>query len=375
MKMKIVLSVGPRITTFALLIAILCGCAVPIKPDDLQTPKNVTCVQLIEPLSFTGHYGLFDVPWTTRLAKGPYLSEKVDNKGTYYRAPPGGVSITAKDGGGLPTSDGGFYIPFSTNEPVTIYRYFSVEAAPVDTLASDADCSTVGYVKQSSTSNVSLVSFAAAGAMGGAAGGVIARGAAQGSGMSYGQAAGVGAAGGLIAGVIIASLINADVGKILPGQPIQDQHFMAKLRELAASEVPAKQVLLPPTTSTSRDLTAAEPVPSSQTDQRSAVARATAGRLNRAELEALTRGKTWQFGVAESGAASVWEFSGSQIYARARGSSRSGDWQINDKDEVCVKWRTRQFADQCVWVARRGDDFVLIDAGGLGSEVATISVK
>lgn len=374
-----ILSVAQRIATFALLIATHSGCAVPIKPDDLQTPKNITCVQLTEPLSFTGHYGLFDVPWTTRLAKGPYLSEKVDTKGTYYRGPQGGLSIGSKNGTGLPgqgqTSDGGFYIPFSTNEPVTIYRYFSVQAAPVDTLASDVNCSTVGYVKEASSSSVSLVSFAAAGAIGGATGGVIGRSAAQGSTMSYGQAAGVGAAGGLIAGVIIAALINADVGKIVPGQPIQDPQFMAKLRELAASGVPAKQVQLPTAATASRDGTAAEPVAPGQSDRSTSVAYATETRLNRAELEALTRGRTWHFGIAETGAPNVWEFSGSQIYARARGITRSGDWQINDKDEVCLKWRTRQFPDQCLWVARRGDNFVLTDSGGAGSELATISVK
>jgi len=240
-------------------LAFVSGCAAPIKPDDLQTPRELTCTYMKEPLSFTGHYGLLDVPWTTRLERGPYWSEKVDDKGTYYRAPPGGVSITTTNGAGIPgqaaTADGGFYVPNGANEPVTIYKYFSTAAAPVEVPPNGADCSTVGYIKDPSTSKVSLVSFGTSGAIGGAAAGVVGRSIAQGGAISYGQAAGAGAAGGLIGGLIIASIINADVGKIVPGLPIQDAEFMAKLRTLAASKVPALEVQLPASTADAQSAT------------------------------------------------------------------------------------------------------------------------
>lgn len=225
---------------------IVSGCAT--NPKHLQEPTQLTCIEFKEPLSFTGHYGLFNVPWTTRLEKGPYWSEKVDEKGTFYRAPPGGLSIRGENGDAIPgqgTADGGFYIPNSSSEPVSIYRYFSTADAPVQVPPDSASCATTGYAKDPSTSKVSLVSFAVAGAIGGATGGLISR-SVSGGNMSYGQAAGVGAAGGLIGGLVVASIINAEVGKIVPGMPIQNKQFMEKLRTTASTKVPMSQVQLPP---------------------------------------------------------------------------------------------------------------------------------
>jgi hypothetical protein len=107
-----------------------------------------------------------------------------------------------------------------------------------------------------------------------------------------------------------------------------------------------------------------------------ASARPSLQRLSRTEVEAMTRGKTWDFGTLETGAASTWEFSGSAVYGRGRGSFQySGDWRLNEKAELCVHWTTRQFVDRCVWVARRGDKFVLMDSKTPEIEFATVSVK
>lgn len=232
---------------FLVLVAFASGCAT--NPESLQAPQEITCVDLKEPLSYTAPYGLLNIPWTTKLERGPYWSEKVDEKGTFYRAPPGGVSITGQNGMGVPgqgaNSDGGFYVPNNPNEPITIYRYFSTAAVPVQVPSSDTNCSTVGYAKDPSTSKVSLLSFGIGGAVGGAVGGIIGRGVAQGSNMTYGQAAGAGAAGGLVGGLIVASIINADVGKIIGGIPIRDAQFMEKLRVLVAAKVRVKEVQLP----------------------------------------------------------------------------------------------------------------------------------
>lgn len=123
-------------------------------------------------------------------------------------------------------------------------------------------------------------------------------------------------------------------------------------------------------------VTPADSVAAAPTNAASASARPTLQRLGRTEVEALTRGKTWDFGRIETGASSTWEFSGSAVYGRGRGSFQySGDWRLNERDEVCIRWTTRQFVDRCVWIARRGDKFVLTDAKTPESEFATISVK
>ena len=229
-----------------LFVSVISGCATPIKPDALATPREITCLALAEPLSVTGQYGMFNVEWTTKLEKGVYLSERVDDKGTYYRAPGGGISTTSPGGAPPPgwhvREDGGFYIPNRATDPVRIYRYFSTAEAPTDAADAASTCSTLAYTKDPSGKKLSVVSVATAGALGGATGGMIGRSIAKGSTLSYGQAAGAGATGGLIAGVVVASFINSDVGKIVPALPIQDTMFMEKLRELAANSVTLKEL-------------------------------------------------------------------------------------------------------------------------------------
>lgn len=230
------------------------GCATD--PADLGTPQKITCVDLKAPLSFSGYYGIVHTKWTTRLEKGPYVSEKFDGKGTYYRAPPGGLSVTGASGRPFPgmplTMDGGFYIPISTGTPVWIYRYFSTAAAPVDPSAENTDCTTVGYLKDPVGTKLSIVRLAAGGALGGAAGGVLGRGMAKTSTLSYGQAAGVGAASGIVAGLLIGSIINSGVGKIIPALPIRDATFVEKLRDLASNAVAVPQIPRQPPAATAR---------------------------------------------------------------------------------------------------------------------------
>lgn len=70
-------------------IAAISGCATAIKPDALEVPREITCLELPEPMSFTGYYGMLKMDWSTKLDQGAYVSERVDGKGTYYRAPAG----------------------------------------------------------------------------------------------------------------------------------------------------------------------------------------------------------------------------------------------------------------------------------------------
>jgi hypothetical protein len=225
--------------------ALVSGCATPIKPDALATPPEITCIELTEPLSWLGHYGTFNADWQTRLEKGAYVSERVDDHGTYYRAPAGGVSTTRPEEHVVPKPsiwDGGFYVPTDAKEPIRIYRYFSTENASTDTQGEAATCATLAYIKDPSGKKLDVVALSAAGAAGGAVGGVAGRSLAKGSTMSYGHAAGVGAAGGLLGGFVIVSIINSDVGKIIPWLPIQDPAFMDKLRDLAAHTVILSEV-------------------------------------------------------------------------------------------------------------------------------------
>ncbi|HZA96691.1 MAG TPA: hypothetical protein VE421_11185, partial [Burkholderiaceae bacterium] len=123
-------------------------------------------------------------------------------------------------------------------------------------------------------------------------------------------------------------------------------------------------------------VTPADAAAKAATSATAASVRPSLQRLSRTEVEGMTRGKTWDFGILETGAANTWEFSGSAVYGRGRGSFQySGDWRLNEKDEVCVRWTTRQFVDRCIWVARRGDKFVLTDSKTPEIEFATVSVK
>ncbi len=226
------------------------GCAT--NPKKLQTPVQLTCIYLKEPLSTTGHYGPLNVEWTTRLERGPYWSEKIDEKGTFFRGAPGSVSIRSPDYPSIPgqpaATDGGFYLPNDPKAPVKIYRYFTTNTVPVEVPSDNVTCKTLAYTKEPASQKVSLVSFATGGAVGGATGAIIGRNFSSGN-MSYGQSAGAGAAGGAIGGLIVAAIINAEVGKIIGGLPIQESSFMEKLRELEAKQEPLKQIPLLPASS------------------------------------------------------------------------------------------------------------------------------
>jgi hypothetical protein len=222
-------------------LALLSGCGTV--PSTLARPAPITCAFLAEPISHDGKYGLLNIPWETRLEKGPYLSEWEDSTGTYYRAPPGGISysVVGDPNHNVSTRDGGFYIPKNANEIPKIYVYFSVANTPAQIPTEGTDCSNVAYISEPSTSKLSLVSIGIEGAAGGAAGTKIGH-PTPGGGMVFHSAPGVGAAGGLIGGLIVAEIVNANVGNIEWTWPIQDQTFVEKLRGLAATAVPLKEL-------------------------------------------------------------------------------------------------------------------------------------
>lgn len=214
-----------------------------IDPQTLHAVSHPTCIQLKNTLAFDSYQTvIFTHHWIYKLESGPYIAEKVDAKGTYYRAPPGGLSEMAAHPHKVATYDGGFYIPNDASAIVAVYEYRSNGRVPVQILSSDANCSTARYVKDPVTSKISLVAFGAGAALGGATGATIARSTLAHGKLSYGQAAGVGAAGGLVGGLIVGAIVNHEMGKMVFIPGIKDQDSLRQLRALAASKIPLKPI-------------------------------------------------------------------------------------------------------------------------------------
>lgn len=237
-------NVGAVSAATLLVGALVSGCGTV--PDRLARPAQMTCAYLGEPISQIDKHGLGNVAWETRLERGPYVSEREDANGTYYRAPPGGVRRVVVDNPTSPlseTRDGGFYLPKAANLPPKVYYYFSTANVPVEVPPANMNCSTIGYVSDPAGAKLDVVAWGAGGAIGGALGGIISN-ASTGGHMSYGRAAGVGAAGGLIGFVLIAEVVNADVGSIHFSWDLQDPAFIAKIKEAAAGKVAIKEIPL-----------------------------------------------------------------------------------------------------------------------------------
>lgn len=214
----------------------------PVNPDELRVPAMLTCIDLPAPMSFRAERGLMKVTWEWRLERGPYVSEREDAEGTFYRAPPGGAFAGRPDSLDKPsgplthrTSDGGFWIPRDPNAAPKLYAYFTTEDAVKVVPTENENCSSITVVKDPATSKVSTVSFAVAGAIGGAAGQATGRAINPNTALTAGQ----GIAGGALGGAIVAALINSGVGKIVY-KPIDDPAFAAKLRELSKQAVAIK---------------------------------------------------------------------------------------------------------------------------------------
>jgi hypothetical protein len=215
--------------------AMLGGCAnnAPlIAPDQLATPANITCIQLPEAMTAVDEAGILKIVTETRLERGPYVSEKEDADGTYYRAPQGGISIFQPGNPGAKRgyNDGGFYIPKDPQKMPYIYMYTSMDGVPHEAPAAGVGCANVGYVKDPVTNKLSIGLMAVAGGGGAMAG----RAAVKHSSLSYGQAA----AGGAIAGALVAYLVNQEMGKIAPVTLVKDKAVLGKLREMSLQAVP-----------------------------------------------------------------------------------------------------------------------------------------
>jgi hypothetical protein len=222
--------------TLLTLVVLLTGCSSNlIKPEQLEAPKKISCIYLPEPISYSEKVEkLFaSANWEYRFERGPYIAEKIDSEGTYFRGPPGAIYIGRPEMKDEPAGilshmvrDGGFWIPHDQSKSPKMYNYFSMDDAPIVVPDADTTCSSFGYLADPNTSKLNIVHFAA----GGALGGVLGRAMVPNSQLSYGQSA----AGGLIAGALIAAIINMDVGKIIMWES-KDATFLSNLKSLGAS--------------------------------------------------------------------------------------------------------------------------------------------
>jgi len=213
--------------------ALLAGCADNlVVPDKLAAPAAPTCIQLPETVVATDQLGLLKTVMQTHLEHGPYISEKEDALGTYYRGPKGAVSMHYPNNPGSKAGhvDGGFFVPKDPQKLPSVYLYTTMDGVEPEVPGPGVSCANYGYIKDPVTQKLSIGMMAAAGGLGGATG----RALVPHSSVSYGQAA----AGGAIAGALVGYLVNMDMGKIKQMDNIKDPVALGKLRELSAQAVP-----------------------------------------------------------------------------------------------------------------------------------------
>lgn len=238
-------------TVVAAIALVMNGCTPMVKPSNLSRPRELTCIDM-PALEAHDVKGLLKVHWTTRVLPGPYVAEREDGKGTYYRAPPGGIQLIQDGTEDKPASllthmayDGGIWLPHDPSLPPQLYTSFSTRSASVVPFPEGATCANATFAQDPKTMGVSLAAFAAGGAVAGATGATVARSTVSNGSMSYGQAAGAGAAGGLLGGLIVGAIINNDVGKIM-NQPLpKDVKFVTQLQAAAKTRIAIHPVAAP----------------------------------------------------------------------------------------------------------------------------------
>jgi len=156
-----------------------------------------------EPLSFDRRLGLLKILLDAEPGEGPYLTEKQDSQGTYYRAPPVGYckrfGLRTKSRQGLRRWVLRPQEWDSTREDLLLL----FESVRTGAATADFDCSSAGYIKTPGTSKISLVALTAVGAGEGAALAHRSK-VVPSSKLNYAQSAGLGAAGGALGGAVIA---------------------------------------------------------------------------------------------------------------------------------------------------------------------------
>ena len=224
---------------------LLSGCATSQKPESLAVPAQPTCFSLPEPLEATQIAGLLKIEWRTRLERGAYVAVHENERGTYFRGPPGGVFIYQPKMLDKPASffthvnvNGGVFVPRDGSQP-EVYTYITDKSVEKVTPPEGASCATAVLARDPVSKGVSVRDYAIGGAAGGALGGLVAHTRLPNS--SLGGTVGVGAAGGAIGMAIVGAMINMDMGKIGPHSPTIDPKFNAELATVVRTAAPLAQ--------------------------------------------------------------------------------------------------------------------------------------
>lgn len=149
---------------------VLGACQTTVAPSESGVPAQLTCIYLPSQLSTTEEAGPSKILRTTRLERGPYLSERETPAGTYYRAPQGGIYISTpntNDKTAAPvnsyTFEGGIFVPHDAASPLHLYHYRQSQSGPVTVPPAGADCSSAAVVRDPATRRVSVASYTAGG--------------------------------------------------------------------------------------------------------------------------------------------------------------------------------------------------------------------
>ncbi|MFC4525117.1 hypothetical protein ISN76_02615 [Dyella halodurans] len=212
--------------------------AASVRADKLPAPKNMTCLQMKQDISYTIKRGLLHIPWDYEVGRGAYISEHEDDHGVYYRAPSGAITLRRADlkesstGGRRSTFEGGIYVPNDPAVAPTLYEYYGTFSGSTRSAPDKTDCSTLSYSVDPATHKVNVWAMGAATGIGAATGMAIHPQVHT----SYGQAAGAGLVGGLIGGLIIGAIENSKAGEIVAGPPL-DEEAGEKIRALATDKI------------------------------------------------------------------------------------------------------------------------------------------
>jgi hypothetical protein len=99
--------------------------------------------------------------------------------------------------------------------------------------------------------------------------------------------------------------------------------------------------------------------------------------LSKADVEAIASGKKWKLRRAADGNDIVWDLrEGGNLFARnlTLNMGDAGSWSVNDKGELCVKWRGNSI-NVCVLVAKDGVAYKTYNVAQPGSPLHALSVE
>ena len=213
------------------------GCAAPlVTPEALSVPAVPLCFTLTEALEGkSAPLGLVNEQVMVRLERGAYVAVRENERGTYFRGPPGGIQFYNADPkqrivpATLLTHDGGVFLP-RDGSPAEPFIYIAHGSVPPVVPPVGASCATAAVVRDPASKEVRILDYAIVGGAAGATGGLAVYGAKSGS-VGLGKSVGVGAASGLAAGAVIGAILQWESGKIKQHPPYPDPAFNARLAE------------------------------------------------------------------------------------------------------------------------------------------------